>query len=218
MSLVTDLGGKVWMLPGRSHHQFSLMEGPAHRLLDVDVLALVQSQHRDREMGMVRNGCSDSIELIATLVEHFPVVTESLSLGVHREDLLALRSIDVDITQGDDFNHLGLGKLGDDLFTAVSYSDISDLDFFAPWLGRASQPACEPFFTEYITRSQCHAGRCHGHGLKKISSVKHMDVLLMNYRLIFRKITNYSEFDNWISTGPIRPDASKGIVSSFLPT
>ena len=173
MPLVADLGRQVRMPPCTVHHQLGLMEGTAHRFLDIDVLALVQREHRDGEMGMVRNRSCDSLELVAALVEHLAVVTEPLGFGVHRQDLLALRAVDVDVTECDDIDHPRLGEVIDDLLSPVADSDEGDLDFLSPGLG-LGQTSGESVLAQNLTWSQGHAGRSDRHGLEEISSVKHI--------------------------------------------
>ena len=179
MALVAHLGGQVGMPAGGGHHQLRLVEGTAHRFFEVDVLALVEGQHSDREVGMVRDRRCDRVELIATLVEHLTIVTEPLGLRVHGKHLLALGPVNVDIAKGDHIDHSGPGEITDDLLTTVTYTDKGDLDFLAPGLGRGSgQTTSESVLPENLTGSQSHAGGCDGHGLEKISSVNHMVIEL----------------------------------------
>ena len=173
MALVTDLGSQLGMPPGAVHHKLSLMEGAAHRLFEVDVLALAHGEHRDREVGVVRNCSCNCFELISALVEHLAIVTESLGLGIHPEDLLALRSVDVHVAEGDHVDHAGLGEFADDLLTTVTYSDKGDLDLLATRFG-LGQASDKTLFCQDFSRGQCHAGRCYRHGLQEISSVKHI--------------------------------------------
>ena len=178
MALVSDLGGEIGMPSGGSHHQLSLMEGAAHRFLKIDMLPLIEGEHSDREVGMVRNSGGDSIEFVPTLVKHLAIITEPLGLRIHSEYLLALGPVYVHIAKGDDINHSGVGEIIDYLLTAVAYTDKRYLYLLAFRLG-SGHAANETLLAKNLSRRERHAGRSHSHGLEEISSVKHILVLLL---------------------------------------
>ena len=141
------------------------------------MLALVQSQHRNREVGVIRNGRGHGIKLISAFVEHLTIVTEPLGLGILGKNLLALRPVNIDIAKGDDVYHPGSCEILDDLLATVADADKGDLYLLAARLSLGGPPGGKLVGTQDLSRSESHAGGSHGHGLEEISSVNHILVL-----------------------------------------
>src|SRR5690606_26490293 len=83
MPLVTHLGDHLTMLSCFLHHQFYLPECLRHRLLDIYVLAQLQSRHGYREMGKIRRTDRNRVNLIAHFVEHFPKILKTRNVWKH---------------------------------------------------------------------------------------------------------------------------------------
>ena len=165
MSLVAHLGDDVGMPACGIHDKFGFMEGAAERLLYIDMLALVEAEHHDREMVEIRNGGGDCLELIPAFVEHLTEIPEPLGFGIHLQYGLALGSIKIYIAKGDDVHHAGIGKCVDYLVTAISDSNVGDLHLVftfgsLPFSGRSHE----------IAGSESKAGGSGSHALQEIST------------------------------------------------
>ena len=169
MALVAHLRGQLGMTPGGGHQQFALMEGAGHGLLDVDVLAAVEGEHRHGEMGEVRDGDAHCIEMVGVFVEELAEVLEELRLGILGDGLAALLALRIHVAQGDELAEAGALELVDDLGTAVRDADGGEAHLRALLAGLGG---VRPLHGGKALHAQDGARRAEAGGLEEIASGK----------------------------------------------
>ena len=166
VALVAHLGRQFGMPPGGVHQKFALVEGPGHGLLHIHVLAAVQGEHRDGEMGKVRNGDAHGVEMVRVLVKELAEVLEQLRLGELGDGLAAAGALRIHVAQGDDVAESGVHKVVDDLRTAVCNADGGEAHL-GPFLGGR---AVTGFHRGKMLHAQNGAGRSKAGRLEKSPS------------------------------------------------
>ena len=165
VTLITHLCRQIGAFAGGLHQQFGLVEGARQRLLDINMFARSQRQHRNREVRMIGRRNRHGIEEVACLVEEFAEVAEKLGLGIHRHHLLGVFGAHIHITQSHYLDHARLGKFLDNLAAAVTDADVGYLHLFAFGF-------CILCLLTIKQRgaAHCQTGRSHHHGFQKFAS------------------------------------------------
>ena len=131
VTLVAHLCGHIRVATCHFHQKFRFLEGTDHGLLQINVLLILQSHHGYKEMDMVGHTGSHCIKMVGIFFKKLAEIAETLCVGIHIQDLLALFAVKINITKGYHIHHIRLCELIDVLFTTVTNSNISNLYFFS---------------------------------------------------------------------------------------
>jgi hypothetical protein len=145
-----------------------LLDGVAHGLFQVHVLALVHGLEGDRGVPVVRGGDDDGVDVRA--VDHLVIVEVAVALV---EFLVLVQAPLIDVADGQDLTGIGiladLGKLAAHVGAATTNADHADVDAI---IG-ADDPAGHGLCWTGRQRTTCQAdSRAHaGRGLHEVSSI-----------------------------------------------
>ena len=177
MTLVAHLSREVGMATCILHQQLGFPEGAHHRLLKIDMLAIVQRHHGYREMNMVGHGGTNGIEVVAVFLKKFPEVGKTLCLGIFAQHFLALLSVEVDIAKSHYLDHSSTDKFVEVLLSTVANTNESHphLVGFHPCPFTGSHRVSHDL-TYARHGNSC---RCQTHLLKKLSTSCHSYFLFL---------------------------------------
>ena len=93
-ALVAHLGAQL-LLSRERPHESGFLDRPGQRLLAKAVLAHSHGHDASRGMRVVRSAHGDGVDLVAELLEHFPIIIVFLGVGVLGPHLVEGVGIDV---------------------------------------------------------------------------------------------------------------------------
>ena len=162
VALVSALRHKLRVALGGVDHELALVECTAHGFLDIDVFALIQSEHHAGEVREV--GCldKDGLKLVAHLVEHLAEIGVDLGVGMCCGRFAAAFRIGIDVAHGHDVGQTRLVHLTEHLGAAVGHADPCDV--YLAELGETLLFVLLLLGGEDVGGARCHASHHHARG------------------------------------------------------
>ena len=123
---------------------------------------------------MIGSSYGYRIKIIARLVKHLTEIAEAFRLRILVHHFLGVSGSHIHIAQSHNFYHTGTGKIVYNLLATVSNAYIGNLHFIRHFPLRSGSTG-----SQHITGPECQSGRSHCHRFQKISSCRHISLVLI---------------------------------------